>query len=71
MKLVQEDIPFQLEVIDIETDETLHEKFMLMIPVVEIDNEIVQYGQIEYPIVFEALMNLLNYKFVYIMLFIC
>jgi len=57
MKLVQEDISFQLEVIDIETDDTLHEKFMLMIPVVEIDNEIVQYGQIEYPIIFEALSN--------------
>lgn len=57
MKLVQEDIPFQLEVIDIESDDILHEKFMLMIPVVEIDNEIIQYGQIEYPTVFEALIN--------------
>lgn len=56
LKLVQEDVQFHLEIIDIEKNEELHEKFMLMIPVVEINGEIVQYGQIDYPTILDALM---------------
>ncbi|KGR80031.1 glutaredoxin family protein [Ureibacillus manganicus] len=55
LKLVQEDIPFTIEVINIEDSEELHEKYMLMIPVVEKDNEVIQYGILDYPTLFENL----------------
>lgn len=55
LKLVQEDIDFDLEVINIEENEQLHEKYMLMIPVVEKDNEIIQYGNLDYVTLYEAL----------------
>lgn len=57
VRIVQEDVPFQLEVVDIESDEQLHERFMLMIPVVEMNGEIVQYGQIDYPTLVNALLE--------------
>ncbi|MER1998451.1 MAG: glutaredoxin family protein [Lysinibacillus sp.] len=56
MQLVKEDIDFELVIINIETNDELHEKYMLMIPVVEVDNEIVQYGQIDYATIFEKMM---------------
>ena len=56
VRIVQEDVPFQLEIVDIESDQALHEKFMLMIPVVEMNGEIVQYGQIDYPTLLDALL---------------
>lgn len=56
MALIQEDVDFELEVINIETDDALHERYMLMIPVVVMDEEIVQYGQIDYPTVLERLL---------------
>lgn len=55
LKLVQEDMDFELEVINIEENEQLHEKYMLMIPVVEKDNEIIQYGNLDYVNLYEAL----------------
>ncbi|MBD8027784.1 glutaredoxin family protein [Ureibacillus sp. Re31] len=55
LKLVQEDIDFDFEVINIEENEQLHEKYMLMIPVVEKDNEIIQYGNLDYVTLYEAL----------------
>ncbi|WP_409251945.1 glutaredoxin family protein [Bacillus sp. SCS-153A] len=48
LKLVKEDIPFILNEHDIDESDELTERFGLMIPVVEIDGEIVQYGQIDY-----------------------
>ncbi|MBK3496017.1 glutaredoxin family protein [Viridibacillus sp. YIM B01967] len=48
LKLVQEDVPFTIEEINIEKDDLLHERFMLMIPVVEKDGEIIQYGALDY-----------------------
>ena len=56
LKLVQEDLAFEIEVIDIETDEAIHEKYMLMIPVVEKEGQILQYGKIDYATLFEALV---------------
>jgi glutaredoxin len=47
-KLVQEDIPFVLQEYDIEESDELTERFGLMIPVVEMNGEIIQYGQIDY-----------------------
>jgi len=55
LKLVQEDIPFDIEVINIEEDDILHEKYMLMIPVVELDHQILQYGALDYVTLFEGL----------------
>lgn len=57
VRIVQEDVPFQLEIVDIELDEQLHEKYMLMIPMVELNGEIVQYGQIDYPTLLDALLD--------------
>ncbi|MFC4411482.1 glutaredoxin family protein [Chungangia koreensis] len=53
--LVQED--FQLEVLEhnIELDDELHEKYMLMIPVIEKDGEVLLYGNIDYVNLVEAL----------------
>ena len=56
MQLVGEDVEFELEVINIENDDELHERYMLMIPVVVINDEIVQYGQIDYPTILERLL---------------
>ena len=55
LKLVQEDIPFEIDVINIEQDDALHEKYMLMIPVVMCGDVMIQYGPIDYPTVVEAL----------------
>lgn len=53
--LVQED--FQLEVLEhnIELDDELHEKYMLMIPVIEKDGKVLLYGNIDYVSLVEAL----------------
>ncbi|WP_107925255.1 glutaredoxin family protein [Lysinibacillus parviboronicapiens] len=56
LKLVQEDIIFDIEIIDIEADEVLHEKYMLMIPVVEKDGHILQYGNLDYATLAQALL---------------
>ena len=55
LMLVQEDIPFKIEILNIEDDDALHEKYMFMIPVVEKDGQVVQYGQLDYVTLFEAL----------------
>ena len=55
LKIVQEDVPFTIEEINIETDDALHEKFMLMIPVVEKNGEIIQYGLLDYVTLLEGL----------------
>ena len=57
LKLVQEDVPFQIEERNIEEDDQLHEKYMLMIPVVEYQGEIIQYGNVDYVTLMEALEN--------------
>ncbi|MEK4230604.1 glutaredoxin family protein [Solibacillus sp. FSL H8-0538] len=54
LKLVQEDFSFAIDIINIEEDEALHEKFMVMIPVVERDGQIIQYGLLDYPTLLEA-----------------
>ncbi|MCH4828075.1 MAG: glutaredoxin family protein [Planococcus sp. (in: firmicutes)] len=57
IQLVNEDIPFSYTEVDIESDDVLHEKYMLMIPVLEKDNEILLYGNIGYVELVEALEN--------------
>lgn len=55
LKLVQEDANFEIEIKNIEEDDALHEKYMLMIPVVEKSGSIIQYGQLDYITLLEAL----------------
>lgn len=55
IELVREDYPLEYEEVDIEQDEVLHEKYMLMIPVIEKDGEILMYGNIGYVELLEAL----------------
>lgn len=43
---LQETDPFQLNEVDIYSDDDLLEEFQLMIPVVEVDGEVVDFGQI-------------------------
>jgi len=57
LKLVQEDIDFDIEIIDIEEDERIHEKYMLMIPVVEKDGQVIQYGNLDYATLMEHLCS--------------
>lgn len=57
LKLVKEDIDFEIEVINIEHNDELHEKYMLMIPVVVYNENVVQYGNIDYPTMYEMLRN--------------
>ena len=55
IQLVNEDFPLPYKEIDIESDDELHEKYMLMIPVLEKDNEVLLYGNIGYVDLLEAL----------------
>ena len=55
LKIVQEDLSFTIEQYNIEGDDGLHEKYMLMIPVVERNGEVIQYGQLDYVTLYEAL----------------
>lgn len=57
LKLVQEDIPFQIEQINIEENDALHEKFMVMIPVVELNGDVIQFGRLDYPTLTVALSD--------------
>lgn len=54
--LFQEDFPLEYKEINIEEDGLLHEKYMLMIPVLEKDGEVVLYGNIGYGELLEALV---------------
>lgn len=55
IQLVNEEIPLLYTEIDIESDDTLNEKYMLMIPVLEKDNNLLLYGNIGYVDLVEAL----------------
>lgn len=55
LNLVQEDFPIEYQEVNIEEDDLLHEKYMLMIPVLEQNNEILIYGKIGYAEILEAL----------------
>lgn len=48
LKLLQDELGFEILEKDIEESDDLTERFSLMIPVVEMDGEILQYGQIDY-----------------------
>lgn len=48
MKLVQEDYPLTWTAVDIRQDEVIHEKFMLLVPVLEKDDQVLLSGNIGY-----------------------
>jgi thiol-disulfide isomerase/thioredoxin len=59
-KLLQElqtEIPFTIEIVDIYNDDALVEKYGMMIPVVEVDGEEIDYGIISMDKVKKALTN--------------
>lgn len=56
LKLVREDVDFEITEINIEEDDALHEKYMLMIPVIELEGKVIQYGQVDYATILEALL---------------
>ena len=54
LELVKEDIYLDIEEINIEEDDELHEKYLLRIPVIESKGQIIQEGRIDYPTLLEA-----------------
>lgn len=54
LELVKEDISLDIEEINIEKNDELHEKYLLRIPVIESGGEIIQEGRIDYPTLLEA-----------------
>lgn len=57
LKIVQEDVPFSINIVDIEEDDEAHERYMLMIPVVEVNGTVIQYGRLDFVTLLEALSN--------------
>jgi len=55
LKLVAEDHPLEWETINIEEDDEIHEKYMLMIPVIEHEGRVRTYGNIGYIDVLELI----------------
>ena len=54
LELVKEDIYLDIEEINIEENDELHEKYLLRIPVIESKGQIIQEGRIDYPTLLEA-----------------
>ncbi len=52
---LQAQFAFRLQLVDIEESDELTEKYGLMIPVVELNGEEIQYGQIEKELIMEEL----------------
>lgn len=48
LSLVQEEYDFTWSTIDIRTDDVIHEKYMLMVPVLEHEKQVSLYGNIGY-----------------------
>lgn len=48
MKLAQEDYPLTWTAFDIRTDDEIHEKYMLMVPVIEWKGNVLLNGSIGY-----------------------
>jgi glutaredoxin len=57
---LQREFSFEIEEIDIYKDDRLLEKYQLMIPVVEMDGEEIEYGIIHKDVVRKRLLHKLN-----------
>ncbi|WP_019412411.1 glutaredoxin family protein [Paenisporosarcina sp. TG20] len=54
LQLVKEDVYLDIEEINIEEDDEIHEKYFLRIPVIESEGKIIQEGRIDYATLLEA-----------------
>ncbi|MFX3673860.1 MAG: glutaredoxin family protein [Paenisporosarcina sp.] len=57
LQLVSEEIDLEIQEINIENNDFVHEKYMIRIPVIEMDEIVIQEGRIDYPTLLEALTN--------------
>ena len=48
MQLAQDDVPLTWTEVNIEEDDEIHEKYMLMIPVIEVNGDVALFGSIGY-----------------------
>ncbi|KYG57563.1 glutaredoxin family protein [Planococcus maritimus] len=56
LRLMQEDYPIHFREVNIEEDEQLHEQYMLMIPVLAQQQDVLLYGKFGYGELLEALI---------------
>lgn len=54
LQLVKEDVYLDIEEINIEENDEIHEKYVLRIPVIEYKGEVIQEGRIDYPTLLKA-----------------
>lgn len=54
LQLVKEDVELNIEEINIEDNDDIHEKYLLRIPVIESNGVVIQEGRIDYPTLLEA-----------------
>lgn len=54
LALVAEDVALDVTYINIEENDELHEKYLIMIPVVVKGEEVIQYGQLDYLTLLDA-----------------
>lgn len=57
LKIIQLEKTFTIEVVNIEEDDELHEKYMMYIPVVEQNGEIIQSGLLDYITLLEGIKD--------------
>lgn len=57
IKEIQQDVPFDYEVVDIYKDDRLLELYQIMIPVVKIDDKVVSYGILEKEVIRKRLLQ--------------
>ena len=55
LQLVNDEIDFEIEHINIEKDDQIHKKYLLRIPVIEQNGQVIQEGRVDYPTLLEAL----------------
>lgn len=54
LRMVGEDVQLEIEDINIEDDDHIHEKYLLRIPVIISNGKVIQEGRIDYPTLLEA-----------------
>lgn len=57
LKIIQEERNFAIEIINIEEDDVLHEKYMMQIPVVEQNGQIIQTGLLDFMTLYEEVLE--------------
>lgn len=57
LQLVQQEVPFTFEEVDIEQDDALHEQWLLRIPVIVHEHHIIQEGVVDYVTIEQAIVE--------------